>query len=328
MSKLRSKRNLGSLEVSSLGYGCMGLSAFYGAVSDDEGLRVLHHAMDCGITLFDTADVYGHGHNETLLGRAIKGRRDGLVIASKFGNTFDSGPKRVEGHPDYVIKACEDSLRRLNIDCIDLYYLHRVSPTTPVEDTIGAMARLVEAGKIRHIGLSEPGIGSLRRAHAGHPVAAVQNEYSLWSRIDAEAMLPVCRELGIGFVPYSPLGRGFLAGAVTSTADIGEGDRRFDLPRFQKDALPANLALVAALKTMAEEKACTLAQLALAWVMARGGDVVPIPGTRKLERLDENLAALEVDLSAGDMARLEQVFPPGVARGERYPPEGMAKTGL
>lgn len=314
-------RTLGDgLTVSALGLGCMSMSSMYGATDEASALAAIDRALDLGITLFDTADVYGAGHNEQLLGRALQGRREAAVIATKFGivaDPTDYGRRSIDGRPEHVRRACDASLRRLGVEVIDLYYQHRVDLDVPVEETWGAMAELVAAGKVRHLGISEPSADSLRRAAAVHPVAAVQNEWSLWSR-DVEAeILPLCRELGIGVVAYSPLGRGFLTGAVRSVEDLGERDFRRELPRFDADNLARNRALVARVEELAAERGATPAQLALAWLLARGPDVVPIPGTTRAARVEENAAAAEVELTDEDLARLEEAFDAGVA-GDRY----------
>ncbi|MGW1117854.1 aldo/keto reductase [Streptomyces tanashiensis] len=312
-------RHLGSLAVSAQGLGCMGMSHGYGASDDAQSIATLHHALDLGVTLLDTADFYGAGHNEELIGRAVAGRRDQVVLATKFGFANRLGePVRVRGDAAYVRQACEASLRRLGVDHIDLYYQHRVDPQVPIEETVGAMAELVQAGKVRHLGLSEAGAHTLRRAHAVHPITALQSEWSLWTR-DLEAEIaPVCRELGIGLVPFSPLGRGFLTGRYSSVDELSETDMRRGQPRFADGNLERNLAIVAQLNELAEAKGVTTGQLALAWVQHRGDDVVPIPGTRRRRYLEENLAALAIELSAEELAAIEAAAPAEEIAGTRY----------
>ncbi len=319
-------RNLGDgLSVSALGYGCMGLSGVYGAADEADAIRLIRKAVDLGITFFDTADAYGPFTNEQLVGRAIDGIRDRLIIATKFGQQFlPDGSRRINGHPDYVRSACEGSLQRLGIDHIDLYFQHRVDKSIPIEETVGAMARLVAEGKVRHIGLSEASAETVRRAHAVHPVAAVQTEYSLWSRDVEGGILPTLRDLGIGFVAYSPLGRGFLTGMIRTPEDFAANDVRRQMPRFQGENFQRNLVLVDRVKDLAARKGISPAQLALAWVLSRGTDIVPIPGTRRLEKLEENIGALSVRLSPEDLRDLDQVAPVGVAQGERYAAPMMA----
>ena len=311
--------------VSMLGLGCMGMSAFYGGRDEAESLRTLARAVELGVTFFDSADVYGHGQNETLIGRALKPDRDRLVIASKFANTWNAAGERtgISGDPAYVQRACEASLKRLGLDVIDLYYQHRVDPRTPIEDTVGAMARLVEQGKVRHLGLSEASAETIRRAHATHPIAALQSEYSLWSRDPEGTVLPTLRELGIALIPYSPLGRGMLTGALSAPDALDADDWRRSSPRFQGDAFSQNLTLVENIRQLAAKKTCTPAQLALAWVLAQGDDIIPIPGTKKVRYLEENLAAAEVTLSADELREIDQAVPAGLVAGERYTPEGM-----
>jgi aryl-alcohol dehydrogenase-like predicted oxidoreductase len=312
-------RALGPLTVSALGLGCMGMSQMYGAADRDGSLATIARALELGVTFLDTSDVYGDGHNEELVGEALAGRRDGVQLATKFSLSRDeSGGMRIDGRPENVRACAEASLRRLRVDVIDLYYQHRVDPGVPIEDTVGAMAELVQKGKVRHLGLSEASAASLRRAAAVHPIAALQSEWSLWTRdIEAE-VLSVARELGTGIVPFSPLGRGFLTGAITSPDDFGADDWRRGHPRFTGEAFAANLRLVDAVRELATAKGCTPGQLALAWVLAQGGDVVPIPGTKRVPYLEENVGAAAVELTADDLARLDAIAPPGAARGSRY----------
>jgi aryl-alcohol dehydrogenase-like predicted oxidoreductase len=316
------QRSLGTngLRVSSIGLGLMSMSGVYGKGDDVESVAVIHHALDRGITFVDSSDMYGWGHNEELLGRALKGRRDGVVVATKFGQVRgEAGRNLVNGRPEYVAEACEASLRRLGVDEIDLYYQHRVDPTVPIEDTVGAMAKLVRAGKVRAIGLCEAKPETIRRAHAVHPLAAVQTEYSLLYRTEAEETLPVLRELGIAFVAYSPLGRSLLTGTVHAPADIPEGDRRRDHPRFKDENLAKNVQLLARLEAIAREQGATPGQVALAWLLAQGEDIVPIPGTKRKSRVDENAGALDVRLTGDDVRRIAEAIPAGAAAGGRYP---------
>ncbi|KAA2251182.1 aldo/keto reductase [Solihabitans fulvus] len=329
MSTLPTRR-LGALEVSAQGLGCMGMSEFYGETDETESIATIHRALDLGVTLLDTADMYGPFINEELVGRAIAGRRDQVVLATKFGFVRGEDPtdRSIRGDAAYVRQAAEASLRRLGVDHIDLYYQHRVDPSVPIEETVGALGELVTEGKIRHVGLSEAGAATIRRAHATHPITAVQTEWSLWSR-DLEAeIVPTCRELGIGLVPYSPLGRGFLTGRITSAADLGSGDfRQVGQPRFADGNLERNLALVERLRALAAERDVTAGQLALAWVLHQGADVVPIPGTKRRKYLEENVAASFVELSTADLAAIEDAVPVDEVAGERYPEAGMRLVG-
>jgi aryl-alcohol dehydrogenase-like predicted oxidoreductase len=308
----------------------MGMSDFYGSSDEAANIDLLHHAIDIGVTFWDTADMYGVGANERLVGRALKGRRDHVVLATKFGvvRGQDGGFVGVSGKPDYVRSACDASLQRLGVDHIDLYYQHRVDAAVPIEETVGAMADLVQAGKVRFLGLSEARPETVRRAHKIHPIAALQTEYSLWSRDPDDAILPTVRELGIGFVAYSPLGRGFLTGRFRSADDLSPSDFRSYSPRFQGDNFAKNLELVSHIQELARDKGVAPAQLALAWVLARGGDIVPIPGTTTRAHLEENLAAAEISLSADELARIDEIAPMGVAAGDRYSVEGMKRVNL
>jgi aryl-alcohol dehydrogenase-like predicted oxidoreductase len=325
------KRKLGDLEVSAQGLGCMGMSEFYGEGDDTESVATIHRALELGVTLLDTADMYGYGRNEQLVGPAIADRRDKVVLATKFGfvrDEADQAKRGIRGDAAYVQQAAEASLKRLGLDHIDLYYQHRVDPSTPIEETVEAMASLVKQGKVRHLGLSEAGAETIRRAHAVHPITAVQTEWSLWSRDIEDEVVPTCRELGIGIVPYSPLGRGFLTGRFASKEDFKDGDfRQVAQPRMADGNLERNLEIVEALRALAAEKGVTAGQLALAWVQSRGENVVPIPGTKRRKYLEENIAAVGLQLSTEDIADIEKVVPIDAVAGERYPEAGMQLIG-
>ncbi len=320
-------RKLGNqgLEVSELGLGCMGMSEFYSGRDEQESIATIHYALDLGVNFIDTADMYGPFTNEQLVGKAIKDRRDQVVLATKFGNirSAEGGFLGISGKPEYVRQCCDDSLQRLGVDVIDLYYQHRVDIAVPIEETVGAMAELVQQGKVRYLGLSEAAPATIRRAQAIHPISALQTEYSLWSREPEDVILPTLRELGIGFVPYSPLGRGFLTGAIASPEDFAADDYRRRSPRFQGENFTKNLELVAQVRAIATEKGITPSQLALAWLLAQGEDIVPIPGTKRRTYLEENIGATNVTLTAEDLSRINAVAPQGVAAGDRYPAQTM-----
>ena len=324
-------RTLGKspLKVSAIGLGLMSMSGIYGNADEEESIGVIHHALERGINFLDSADMYGWGHNETLLGKALKGRRDKAVVTTKFGQVKTAdGRQDVDGRPEYVLQACEASLKRLGIEVIDLYYQHRVDPKVPIEETLGAMKRLVEVGKVRALGLSEASPATIRRAHKIHPIAAVQNEYSLLYRKEGEETLQATRELGISLVAYAPLGRSLLTGTVHGSADLPEGDRRLAHPRFQGENLDRNVEVVMRIEAIAREKRCTPAQLVLAWLLAQGADIVPIPGTKRKQRVDENLAALDIKLSPEEINRISAAAPVGAGAGTRYPADGMKRTYL
>jgi aryl-alcohol dehydrogenase-like predicted oxidoreductase len=315
------------LQASEIGLGCMGMSEFYGAGDDQESLRTLDRAVELGITFWDTADMYGPFKNEELVGKALKGRREKITLATKFGivrDPNDPTKRGINGRPEYVKKSCEGSLKRLGVESIDLYYLHRVDTSTPIEETVGAMADLVKEGKIKGIGLSEASVATIRKAHATHPLTALQSEYSLWSRDPEGDVLEVCKELGIAFVAYSPLGRGFLTGQIKKFEDFAPDDFRRHSPRFQGENFAHNLQLVERVSEIAKEKGCTPSQLALAWVMAQGDHIFPIPGTKRVKYLEENAGAADVKLSTGDLAKINSVFPSDAVKGTRYPESSMA----
>lgn len=326
------KREVGQTgrRVHPIGLGCMGMSEFYGPIDEGESLRTLATALDAGVETFDTADIYGFGDNERLLGRFMAGQRQRIHLATKFGIVRKPGAyeRRIDNSPDYIRSACEASLERLGTDHIDLYYMHRVDPAVPIEESVGALAMLVEAGKIGAIGLCEVSPATLRRAHAVHPVAAVQSEYSLWSREPEQGMLQACRELGVSLVAYSPLGRGFLTGRIGGVSQFADGDFRKSNPRFQGENLERNQAIADTVRALSDEKACTPAQLALAWLLAQGPEIIPIPGTKRVAYLLENLGAVDVSLAPADLERISAALPPGVAAGERYTPEGMKGIGV
>ena len=319
------RTRLGELEVSAMGLGCMGMSQAYGEADPEESKKTLYRAIDIGVTFLDTANVYGMGHNETLLGNVLKDRRREFQLATKFGITLKDGVRGIDGHPDQVADRCDESLARLQTDVIDLYYLHRLDPNVPIEETVGAMSRLVEAGKVRYLGLSEVSARTLRKAHSIHPITAVQSEYSLWTRDPEDHVLPACQELGVGVVPFSPMGRAILTGVIKDSGSLGDkGDMRSAMPRFQGDNLEKNLQLVEQLGELANSKGCSSGQLGLAWLMAKGDFIVPIPGTKRTQYLEENAAAVELELAESEINTLDELFDPGNISGERYVAAGMA----
>jgi aryl-alcohol dehydrogenase-like predicted oxidoreductase len=324
------RRRLGQLEVGAVGLGCMSMTPIYGEPSEPEAIATIHRAIELGVDLIDTSDAYGsNGSNELLVGRAIKGRRDKIVLATKFGNIrLPDGSPGANGRPEYVAQCCEASLKRLGVDAIDLYYIHRVDPTVPIEDTVGALARLVQQGKVRRLGISEAAPATLRRAHATHPMAALQTEYSLWTRDAEDELLDICKQLGIGYVAYSPLGRGFLTATVTDTGQLGVNDRRRAMPRFQGENLKRNLALLATLQELAAQERCTPAQLALAWVLSKREFIVPLPGTKQRRWLEENAAAASLTPTRETLAALDRAFPRNAAAGDRYPAAMMKRIGI
>jgi aryl-alcohol dehydrogenase-like predicted oxidoreductase len=323
---MRQRKLSRQLAVSEQGLGCMGMSAFYGPRDEAESIATVHRAIDAGVTLIDTADMYAAGANEELVGKALKGRRDRVILATKFGQTWgpDKKPSGINGRPEYVRQACDDSLKRLGVDHIDIYFQHRVDASVPVDETFGAMAELVSRGKVRFLGICEAAPATIEKAHATHPLVAVQTEYSLWSREPEQDVIPTCRRLGIGYIAYSPLGRGFLTGAIKKPEDLAADDIRRIMPRFQGESFAKNIALVEAVERKAKAKGCTPAQLALAWVLAKGADIVPIPGTKRRQYLDQNMAASDITLTPGEVAEIEAAFPLDAAVGTRYPAAAMA----
>jgi aryl-alcohol dehydrogenase-like predicted oxidoreductase len=322
-------RKLGNLNVSAIGLGCMSMTQIYGEPDEAEAIATVHRALEVGVTLIDTADAYNAGANEELVGRALKGRRDKAILSTKFGNIrLPGGGNAVDGRPEYVQQACEASLKRLGTDVIDLYFVHRIDSDVPIEDTVGAMSKLVDQGKVRHIGLSEAGPITIRRAHKVHPLTAIQTEYSLWSREPEAELLPLCAELGIGYVAYSPIGRGFLTGAIESVDSLGEKDRRREHPRFKPENIEKNSALIATLKRLAAQENCTPAQLSIAWLLSRKNFIVPIPGTKQRRWLEENVQAVDLSLAPGTLSELDKAFRPGVTAGTRYPEGQLKRLGI